>query len=90
MGGAQDWVSAVRRDQHRGHCPRKKIDDILDAAQRESKQGVVKSAGELLAALYHSPNSRKGLAGGVYLAAQLERQNALLEAILKATLRRPI
>ena len=59
-------------------------------AQRESKQGVVKSAGELLAALFHSPNSRKGLAGGVYLAAQLERQNALLEAILKATLRRPI
>ena len=52
--------------------------------------GPAGEASRALAALYHSPNSRKGLAGGVYLAAQLERQNALLEAILKATLRRPI
>lgn len=50
----------------------------------------MRSAGQLLAALASKPRSRKGLAGGVYLAAQLERQNALLEAILKATLRRPI
>lgn len=50
----------------------------------------MRSAGQLLAALASKPRSRKGLAGGVYLAAQLERTNHLLEQLLKATLRRPI
>ena len=88
-GDCHSAYALQRYDDHR-HGARKKIDALLASADEENKQGVVRSAGRLVAALVSKPRSRKGLAGAVYLASQLERTNYLLEQLLKVQLRRPI
>lgn len=46
--------------------------------------------GKILHALAARPRSASGYAGALYLAGQLEKNNQILEQILKVLCRRPV